>query len=288
MKNLRILLMLGSVLIIGCSSQAEKEIVDFQLENNPEKWLKIARQSNKLGDYTQAVKQFEAILLKEPENLLALQGLAKAYTSLHQYQKALNTWDKLLQLDSEQTSAKIAKARLLIRFGDFENAEALLKEASIKQPDNWRIWDGLGVTFDLQGNFTQAATYYNLALEKNAGEAEIYNNLGYSQIMSQAYKQAIETLQKGLKLQPDSKHIRNNLAIAYAWQGNYKDALMVSDSLMSKAESYNNIGYIALMRKDYKTAETYFQEAIDMSPAFYRKAFLNLEKLRTERAENNK
>ena len=278
------------VALSSCGSQSalEAEINDFQHEATPEQWFEMARQSKELGNLSEAVYSYQAVLATEPENLQALAGLAKTYTALRQYDKSIQQWDRLLQLSPEDSAAKIAKAKLLTRFGNLESAAELLNEASIQNPDNWRIWDTLGVISDLKGDYEQAAQYYHRALGINSSESEIYNNLGYSYIMSQSYQQAVVTLGKGLRLAPKSKHIRSNLAIAQAWNGDYKDALVTSNTLMSEAESYNNIGYIAMMREDFETAEDYFQQAIDMSPTFYHKAFVNLEKLRTRRAEISK
>jgi Flp pilus assembly protein TadD len=54
----------------------------------------------------------------------------------------------------------------------------------------------------------------------------------------------------------------------------------------SSAESLNNTGYIAMMNGDYEAARKYLQEAIKISPQYYKKANANLARLQT--LENSK
>ena len=43
--------------------------------------------------------------------------------------------------------------------------------------------------------------------------------------------------------------------------------------------AFNNIGYIAMLNKQYLVAENYFKKAISISPSFYVHAARNLEKV---------
>ena len=52
------------------------------------------------------------------------------------------------------------------------------------------------------------------------------------------------------------------------------------------AEANNNLGYIAMMKGDYAKANHYLQEAITLSPHYYKKANDNLKQL--EALEINK
>ena len=56
--------------------------------------------------------------------------------------------------------------------------------------------------------------------------------------------------------------------------------------MSSEAEANNNLGYIAMMKGDYDKANVYLQEAIKLSPHYYKKANDNLKHL--EALESNK
>ena len=43
----------------------------------------------------------------------------------------------------------------------------------------------------------------------------------------------------------------------------------------------NNIGYVAMLRGDYESADVFLHRAIDESPVFYDTAEQNLERLQT-------
>lgn len=106
----------------------------------------------------------------------------------------------------------------------------------------------------------------------------MYNNYGYSLLMTRRYAEAEVILQHGMRLDPYSQRVKHNLALAKAWQGRYQAALKVYSNQRDNPEACNNIGYIALLNQDYRVAIDLFEKAIRLSPSYYAKAGRNLER----------
>jgi Flp pilus assembly protein TadD len=68
------------------------------------------------------------------------------------------------------------------------------------------------------------------------------------------------------------------MRMAYALQGRYIEALAgVPEQEMPDA--LNNVGYAATVRGDYEAARAYLARAMEMSPAFHKKASANMQQL---------
>jgi tetratricopeptide (TPR) repeat protein len=93
------------------------------------------------------------------------------------------------------------------------------------------------------------------------------------------YPAAEKVFLEGLNYAPGFFRIRNNLAISLAWQSRYDEAISVLVKVVKHEIAYNNIGYIAMLNKQYSVVENYFKKALFISPSYYVRAARNLEKL---------
>lgn len=59
------------------------------------------------------------------------------------------------------------------------------------------------------------------------GSADFFNELGWMLLESKNFEEAIQYLKRGLALHPESLYITGNLAHAYLFHGDYKDALAI-------------------------------------------------------------
>ena len=82
-----------------------------------------------------------------------------------------------------------------------------------------------------------------------------------------------------MNYEPGFFRIRNNLAISLAWQSRYDEAISILIKVLNHEVAYNNVGYIALLNKQYPVAEKFFKKALYISPSYYVRAAHNLEKV---------
>lgn len=99
------------------------------------------------------------------------------------------------------------------------------KRVVLINPSHVEAYNGMGVSYDLMGDFSNAVASYREALKINPELDYILNNLGYSYLLQGDLASAVETFKKAVELHPTSPLYRNNLGLAYAKQGLHDMAL---------------------------------------------------------------
>jgi Flp pilus assembly protein TadD len=227
----------------------------------------------------EALDQYQRILAMDPKNVEAELGMGEALLALNDAEKARDAF-------SSVASDPRLGARALQGRGFAELAQNHLDEAAVDlnsavaaDPKLWRAWNGLGMIHDLKHEWAPARAAYEKALPNAPKSGIVHNNIGFSFLVQKNYAAAAEEFRAALREVPGLETAQNNLRLALAFQGRYREAL-AEVSRESRAAQLNNVGYAALLRKDYGAAESYFSQAMDASPSYYDTAAQNLSRLK--------
>lgn len=222
-----------------------------------------------------ALNGFSSVQKALPNNARAQTGMAETYLAMGNAELALKTYAALPQHAAEQPQALQGRGIAALLLGDEAAALQYLSRAVEADPSLWRAWNTLGMLHARTRNWAQADVSYQRAAQANPGAAEIHNNHGFSLIQRGDYAAAIPLLTQALKIDPAMEAARNNLTLATALQGRYETALAAIPS-EALPVALNNIGYAAMMRRDYPTAESYLTRAVQSSPRHFAQANENL------------
>lgn len=157
-----------------------------------------------------------------------------------------------------------------------------MRAAVAQDPTLWRAWNGLGYHSDVRGDWRQATESYDRALALNPSSAMVLNNRGFSMLLQGRAQAAAADFDQALRREPGLAPARENLRLALAWDGAYGQALAGVEQ-GGLARALNNVGFMALLRGDTASAETYFLRAIEVDPAFNKSAARNLAYLQQVR-----
>lgn len=289
--NKAILLLLCSF-IIGCQSNkaqfsidskentVEDLVVSSELKKteNVEAILKKARDAWVMGKQELALAYYIKAYKIQPKNIEILTEMADIYNKLDN-KKLLEICYKLIleqQPDNQEVIEKYGL--LLIRQKKNLEAEKLLKKAA-DNTKSWKVYNGLGIVFDIQGKHEEARFFYGKASLIEQNNPEILNNIGYSFYMEDQLEKAQGYFLWAIKIDRDFYKGFFNYALTLARQKKYSESLSVFSKVMSLPEANNNTGYIAMRNGDYEKAEYFLNKAIKLSPIFYKKAHQNLQDL---------
>jgi tetratricopeptide (TPR) repeat protein len=132
-------------------------------------------------EWPEAIKDYEYILSKKPEDIGALNNISSAYKHLNQTEKAIACLQKITVLDSAF-------------LGPYVN---------------------LGMLYTEIDSFQQAMYYYNKALKLDANDPLVLNNKGFLHYRIKEYDKAISLINKSLSLYPSNSYAYKNRAKVY-------------------------------------------------------------------------
>lgn len=184
-----------------------------------------------------------------------------------------------LQEDPAHTASLEGMGLLYFKAANDQKAKDYLERAIAASSDLWRSYNALGVLADRERDFDTARSYYDRALEIQPNADDILINRGYSRYLNKEYEAAARDLFAVAERSDNDKAWRN-LALVYAAQGWYDDALETFLRIDDEPDAYNATGAIAMENGDIDEAYHYLSEAVRLSPTYYAQAEKNLAQLR--------
>jgi len=180
-----------------------------------------------------AVDYFQKAIDKEPEWAAAYAGQAHAYHELSFYQppkqvmpKAKWAAEKAIQIDPSDSDAYAALAWVKWVFDwDWQGAEKDFKRAIELQPNNALAHAQYALFLDAAGRAQAALDEEHVALRLDPLSSINNCNLGDILADNHQMEQAIEQYLKTIRIDPQFSLAHVGLAMAYASQGRFQDAI---------------------------------------------------------------
>ena len=161
----------------------------------------------------------------------------------------------------------------------YRQAERVCRQIIGARPANADAHNILGVSLAAQGNTKDAVETLNRAIKLNPNAASYHANLG--EILRQAgeREEALKSLEAAVKLDPNNSQALNNLGIIHYELRKYKDAIgyyrRALEVRPDMPEALNNLGNALRTTGDIDGALNAYQEALTYR-AIYPEAYNNL------------
>lgn len=227
------------------------------------------------------------ILQKNPNSPAARLRLAELYLATGQKAAAAEVFKSLTSTKGLSARAHQGWGIAMLKRNELTLAHEVLRRAIAENPKLWRTWNALGLYYDTQKRWDDAQKAYTMALDLNPDSAMLHNNLGYSLLLQQKFVGAAKKFTQALRLDSKFTMARTNLRLALSWLGQYDEAVL-GVSKRELPSALNDIGYIAMLRGDYATAEALLARALETSPRFHEKAWRNLKYIESVRESNKR
>jgi len=200
--------------------------------------------SQEIGDYQAAAKNWRYLTAEEPNDLELQVGLAKAYYRGESYQRASETAQRILELDSTHVLALEILLNAAIQTEDYEraqNAVTGLRAVDPNHPDvvtgQARIHNGLALRFYRDDDYENALEEFLAARALAPGLSRLLENIGWTYQRLDRIDEAIKVWEQLLDDRPDDVHILNLLARAHTAKGDYERAMAIyEESLEAEPE----------------------------------------------------
>src|SRR5690349_10087778 len=108
--------------------------------------------------FNEAANGYIAVIAADPRNVAAYSGLVRALINLKQYDKAISTADKGLEIDPQYASLHGNMGFAYLNLGRLSESEAKFREAVALQPNLMPAQFGLAYSLLQQKRYQEAAT----------------------------------------------------------------------------------------------------------------------------------
>lgn len=178
-----------------------------------------------------AIAEYEEVLKKavtsEPKNIYILKGLAAVYYQQKEFEKAVQTYKLILDIDKNDYEALFLMGSILEDSGRRNEAIEKFKKALSVKPDYSDALNSLGYVYAEEGkNLKEAKALIEKALSADPDNGAYIDSLGWVYFKMNLIDKAIESLEKATNLLSDPV-IYDHLGDSYFKKGLLDKAAIV-------------------------------------------------------------
>lgn len=149
---------------------------------------------------------------------------------LRRYDRAIQLLDQALNDEGGTTYSKeyiyVMKSKAYLAQLDYSGAAESLEKAMEIQPEYMELNSLAMCYLSLsEPDFAKAEATYNRAIELSPESGEAYAGLGALYLKENKYNSAVENLKKASSFLPNHNIVYGNLALAYAYTGDFDSAM---------------------------------------------------------------
>lgn len=222
--------------------------------------VEVSRIHRSRGNMALAEKALQQILERRPDDVLALAELGTLHLVNRQQQAAASALQQALMHDQKRQGGG-------------------LQQPMVDMRSPLVLYHSLGVLADLQQDFEAAGQWYLLARSIQPRSALVANSQGYSSYLAGNWEVAADFYQQALGFDRRYQRAWRNLGLLLARQQRFEEALAAFEQVETRAEASNDVGYACMLDGRFAQAESFFRQAMELSPAHYDTARQNLDRL---------
>ena len=218
-----------------------------------------------------AIPLLEESLKKFPDHFNGLNSLGLAYLRSGRIADAVNTFQKLTQLDTGNALAYYYLGNAYEKSGNNLKAIEAYQASFGIFPENIKALNSLGNLYYSTGKFREAIDVYYKAINVNSNSTSILNNLAdINMYQMKNLDEAMKLLNKAVSLDPDFTPALNNLGNAYMLSGDTKQAERIFNEIIAKDPgnvlAYGNLAVIYEDRGDKEKAKSMIKKVLEINP----------------------
>lgn len=175
-----------------------------------------------------------------------------------EYQDAISCVEWVIKIDPNCFEAYLLKCKCLNKQGRYSTAIQLLNNKYLGWSSDFH--NTIGYSYMMLGKYKESMEHFEVSLNSNSADFEVYLNIGWIHQMKDNYYEAIENFNKAIKLNCFSYEAYNLLGISLEALNDYDGALKNYKAALNLNKNYsvalNNQKRIENLKK-IKTSWTY-------------------------------
>ncbi len=245
-----------------------------------------------LKEYDKAEEQFREAIRINNQYAAAHHNLASLYlirndldNAIKEYRTAISVAD----LTQDVVGAHFNLGGLYLTQNDFKKAKVEFERVVELDPDNTDAYSNLGTIYEKLGDRRRAEEMYTRITSTDPDDAEGFNELGKFYLDRRDFEKAKESFRKALEKEPDNKIAQLSLGRTYTEIKDYKNASRIFMDMIrddpNNIFAHINLGRIYTETEKYDNAITEFKTVILLNPN-EANAYFMLGELHTKHNEN--
>ncbi len=210
--------------------------------------MKIGNNLRAQGNLNDAVKVYRRAMGADPDSPLPPAALGDTLRQLKRYDEAEQVYRQVLERNPYSGMALQGYGILLIERNQPDAAITMLTPAVDEDAADHRIYNVLGIAYDALGDHTQAQANYAAGLEQKPDSKSLRNNMALSLVLQERYDAAIEQVQRLLTGTEADEPYLHNLALVYGLAGRIESAAALLRQMLPEADVANNLAYYQNLR----------------------------------------
>lgn len=185
---------------------------------------------------------------KKPHDLKAALSYARNLKAAGHKQDAFSVLQGASLLHGDSTELASEYGRLALEFGQVQVAQKLLVMADDPVKPDWRVVSARGTVMAKQGMYAEAIPFYERALAISPNQSSVLNNLALAYAADGQSVKAEQILRTAADKGGDVK-IKQNLALVLGLQGKHDEARLLSATQVSAETASADSDYLKRMVK---------------------------------------
>ncbi|MFA6981371.1 MAG: tetratricopeptide repeat protein [Ignavibacteriaceae bacterium] len=231
-------------------------------------WHGLGNVYSQQKEYLKAIEAYQKAIQLDDKYSSPWFGLGNVYSEQKEYLKAIEAYQEAIRLDDNDSFSWYGLGNVHYEQKEYLKAIEAYQKA-IQLDDKYSSpWYGIGNVYYKQKEHLKAIEAYQKSIKLDANEADQWNGLGNAYAGQKEYQKAIEAYQKAIKL--DGKYF-------FAWHGlgnlyfDQKDFQKAIDSYLNVIKINNeipgsqyNLGLVYRQQHDLVNAKKYFGTALKL------------------------
>jgi len=204
-----------------------RQLYEDLLQNNAmdaELHFMLGAINGRLGNYIDAVTNYQEAIKLQPTAFVAYCGLGAAQKELGNLDEAEQAFHKALRIKSDSPDVLLELAGILYNQTKLKEAGECFHRLLALDPDSSKALQGIGEICQSQGELDEAISWYQRALRVGSDKAVTYNQLGAALYLKGKPEQAISQYQQALIIRPEFLLALKNLGLALMAVGKLDEA----------------------------------------------------------------
>ncbi|MEL6372842.1 MAG: tetratricopeptide repeat protein [Pseudomonadota bacterium] len=185
---------------------------------------------------------------KDPRNAKKAIAYAKNLKAMGQKRRALAVLQQASMFNGNNVDLISEYGRLALDVGQVQIAHKLLAKADIPSRPDWKVISARGASYAKLGKHAQAVRHFERAIALAPNQPSVLNNLALAYALNGNPGKAETLLRKAAASDnPALPRIRQNLALVLGLQGKYAEAKQLAQRDLGQARASQNIAAIRQM-----------------------------------------